>query len=284
MTPGTHRFIDELSAGVRQRGMGSLLEIHSHYLDQLEVAPRVDRVYDFALPPLVLHALYTGSATALRRWLAMSPRNAITVLDTHDGIGVVDVGPRGDLPGLLGDRQIDELVEGIHTYSDGESRLATGAAATNLDLYQVNCTYYSALGGDDDRYLLARLVQFLSPGIPQVYYAGLLAARNDMELLKRTGHGRDINRPYYTGDAIARELARPVVRRLLDLMRWRNEHPAFDGQFTVGGDDGTLQLGWHRDGAAIEARLDLARASFTVRETLADATRTIDDWDAFGPP
>ena len=54
-------------------------------------------------------------------------------------------------------------------------RLATGAAAANVDLYQVNCTFYDALGRDDDRYLLARALQFWTPGIPQVYYVGLLA-------------------------------------------------------------------------------------------------------------
>ena len=85
------------------------MEIHSHYLEQIEIATQVDWVYDFALPPLVLHALYTGDARRLKEWLEMSPRNAITVLDTHDGIGVIDVGadrksPNGP-PGLLSSRR-----------------------------------------------------------------------------------------------------------------------------------------------------------------------------------
>nr|UVY99314.1 sucrose phosphorylase [Agrobacterium fabrum] len=52
--------------------------------------------------------------------------------------------------------------------------MATGTAASNLDLYQVNCTYYDALGRNDDDYLIARAIQFFAPGIPQVYYVGLL--------------------------------------------------------------------------------------------------------------
>ena len=150
MIPETFAFIRELTEQARARGIEVLVEIHSYYREQIEIAKHVDRVYDFALPPLILHALYTGDARRLRRWLEISPRNAITVLDTHDGIGVIDAGadrknPQAS-PGLLAPEEIDALVETIHQRSDGESRQATGAAASNLDLYQVNCTYYDALG------------------------------------------------------------------------------------------------------------------------------------------
>ena len=94
------------------------------------------------------------------------PRNAVTVLDTHDGIGVIDVGAdRADrsLAGLLGDGEIDALVRAIHANSDGTSARATGGAASNVDLYQVNCTFYDALGRDDVRYLLARALQCSRP-------------------------------------------------------------------------------------------------------------------------
>lgn len=281
MTDDTYRFISEIGAEVRSRRMSSLLEVHSHYSHQQTAAATTDRVYDFALPPLVLHALYTGSADQLRAWLRISPRNAITVLDTHDGIGVIDVGTAGDQAGLLTPSQIDELVEGIHRASSGESRLATGEAASNLDLYQVNCSYYSALGCDDDRYLLARLIQLLSPGIPQIYYAGLLAARNDMELLASTGTGRDINRPYYQRSQIDNELQRPVVQRLLGLARFRNSHPAFAGEFSVGGDEYTLHLGWADGDATIDARIDVAAGTFTLEHSYDSSRLTIDDWDAF---
>lgn len=283
MTPETRRFMADLGEEIRRRGMESLLEIHSYYADQIEIAPLVDRVYDFALPPLILHGLYTGSAAALRAWLAISPRNAVTVLDTHDGIGVIDVGPAGDRPGLLSTAQIDALVEGIHASTGGESREATGAAASNLDLYQVNATYYSALGRDDNRYLLARLIQFLSPGIPQVYYAGLLALPNEMELLARTGVGRDINRPYLERDKIEENLDRPVVRHLLDLIRFRNTHPGFGGDFSLreSGGDNVLELGWESPGAGIEARIDLAGSEFELMLTGDGKKIRITDWEGF---
>lgn len=257
MTPETFAFIDEFTAAAHERGLEVLVEIHAHHRTQMEIASAVDRVYDFALPPLLLHTLYSGDAGALRRWLDIRPANAVTVLDTHDGIGVIDVGPEGDAPGLLTAPQIDVLVEGIHEHSEGASRRATGAAASNLDLYQVNCTYYDALGRDDAAYLLARAVQVFVPGIPQVYYVGALAGHNDLALLERTGVGRDINRHRYTEAEISADSARPAVRAQKELFVLRNTHPAFAGECSVAGQGGELSLAWVHGEARATLRVDL---------------------------
>ncbi len=272
MTPQTFDFIDRLTAKARALGMTVLVEIHAHFERQVAIGARVDRVYDFALPPLLLHALYTGRADPLRRWLEVRPTNAVTVLDTHDGIGVIDVGAdqMGDRrPGLLTPDDIDALVDGIHSHARDQSRKASGWAASNVDVYQVNCTYYDALGCDDAAYLLARAVQFFTPGIPQVYYVGLLAGTNDMELLARTGVGRDINRHHYTRDEIDRDLAKPVVRALLDLIHLRNTHPAFSGTFEAGGNGSRLVLTWTHEqaSAVLEADLDARTARITATDT-----------------
>jgi len=146
-------------------------------------------------------------------------------------------------------------------------------------LYQVNATFFSALGCDDNRYLIARLIQFLSPGIPQVYYAGLLAASNDMGLLEETGVGRDINRPHFTASQIATEMQRPVVRHLVNMARFRNTHPAFDGTFHLGmGPEAELRLEWIAQSASIKARIDLATRTFSIDETHGSTHRTITDW------
>ena len=276
MTPQTFDFIGDLTARARERGAEVLVEIHSHFERQVAIAARVDRVYDFALPPLLLHSLYTGDAAALRRWLDVRPANAVTVLDTHDGIGVVDVGPdqiEEGRPGLLTPEQVDALVEGIHTRSGGQSRQATGWAASNVDIYQVNCTYYDALGGDDDAYVLARAVQLFVPGVPQIYYVGLLAGRNDMELLARTGVGRDINRHHYTREEIEEDLDRPVVRRLLELIRLRNTHPAFDGAFRADGEGSAVVLTWESGEHRATLEADLATRSLRIDATPAPAGR-----------
>lgn len=275
MTPDTFAFIDELTARAHEREIEVLVEVHSYWRKQVEIACNVDRVYDFALPPLVLHALYTGNGDRLRHWCEIRPHNAVTVLDTHDGIGVIDVGPdTSDVHhlGLLAAEEIDELVEGIHEHSHGSSRLATGAAASNVDLYQVNCTFFDALGANDQTYLIARLLQLWLPGVPQVYYVGLLAGHNDVELLHRTGVGRDINRHHYTREEIDQALARPVVQQLLALLRLRNTHPAFDGAWELlEGERHQLGMRWQRDAALAELRVDLATRSFAV--TLHDGDR-----------
>jgi sucrose phosphorylase len=277
MTPETFHFIDEITDWCRDRGLEVLVEVHSYYEQQIDIADQVDRVYDFALPPLVLHALTASDADPLLAWLRIRPHNAVTVLDTHDGIGVIDVGAdatdRSRL-GLLTPTQIDALVETIHANSGDTSRRATGAAASNVDLYQVNCTYFDALARDDARYLAARAIQFWTPGIPQVYYVGLLAGANDMELLGRSGVGRDVNRHHYTLAEVDADLQRPVVEALGRLIRFRNRHPAFDGSFAAEGSGSWLRMTWTHGSESAALDVDLGSGAATVTWTDAVETRT----------
>ena len=275
MMPETFAFIDRFAAEARALGIEVLVEIHAYHQRQIEIASRVDWVYDFALPPLVLHAFHFGTAEPLKRWIGIRPANALTVLDTHDGIGVIDIGADGTdregQPGLVPPDELDALVESIHANSQGQSRQATGAAASNLDLYQVNCTFYDALGRDDRAYLLARAVQFFLPGVPQVYYVGLLAGENDMDLLARTGVGRDINRHHYGPGEVQAALQRPVVQALCRLIRLRNTHPAFQGTFTLHGSDGqVLDLGWRHGDAQARLRVDFATREHHLEVSEAD--------------
>ncbi|MGY5612469.1 sucrose phosphorylase [Vibrio brasiliensis] len=264
MTDEAFAFIDQLSKQANVLGMETVAEIHSYYKTQVEVAKKVNRVYDFALPPLILHSLFKQNVDALVSWLQISPRNCLTVLDTHDGIGIIDAGPQGDKPGLLSADEIDHLVESIHANSNGESRKATGAAASNVDLYQVNCTYYDALGRDDLLYMFARAIQFFSPGVPQVYYGGLLAMQNDMDLLEKTNVGRDINRPYLTEMLVESRLKAPVVKGLCQLIKLRNGSSAFDGEFVVKGFGSQLALYWEKGTEEAILRLDLAKLQGTI--------------------
>jgi sucrose phosphorylase len=253
--------------------MEVLVEVHGHYQTQVDVARQVDWVYDFALPALVLHALYTRDATPLRRWLEIRPHNAITVLDTHDGIGVADAG------GLLAQDALDALIETIHLRSRGESRLASGGAARNVDASQINCTFYDALGRRDSEYLVARAIQCFVPGIPQIYYVGLLAGTNDLDLLRRTGEGRDINRHYFTPIELQRALAQPVVQSLLALLRIRNTHAAFQGAFHVKAADAMrLALVWEQGTAFARLDVDLAEMEAAVTCSAEGASATTLAW------
>jgi sucrose phosphorylase len=270
MIPQTYQFIRKLSRAAKANGMEVLVEIHSHYQKQIAVAAHVDRVYDFALPPLVLHAIFRGTPEYLKKWLEISPRNAVTVLDTHDGIGVIDVGPEivddKYCEGILPESEIREVAETIHRRSHGESRRATGVSARNLDLYQINCTFYDALGRRDGEYLLARALQFFAPGIPQVYYVGMLAGHNDIARLEKTGVGRDINRHAFTAEEIRLQMQLPVVKGLCRLIRFRNAHPAFQGAFSIpdADVDTRLRLRWSTESEWAELEADFQTRDFTI--------------------
>ncbi|MDE2251940.1 MAG: sucrose phosphorylase [Gammaproteobacteria bacterium] len=270
MLPETYEFIAGFARQAQALGIEVLVEIHSHYRKQIEIASRVDWVYDFALPPLLLHAQAFRTAACLQEWIRIRPRNALTVLDTHDGIGIIDIGAdasdRAGRPGLVPPAELDELVEIIHRRTQGESRRATGAAASNLDLYQVNCTFYDAMGRDRRGYLLARAIQFFLPGVPQVYYVGLLAGQNDMALLARTGVGRDINRHYYSPAELESQLRTPVVAALLELIRLRNLHPAFGGAFNLGDTPAEqLALYWRQGTHYAQLEADFTTGSWRLR-------------------
>lgn len=273
MLPQTFDFIAEFASRAKALGIEVLVEVHSYFRRQIEIARHVDWVYDFALPPLVLHALLSRTALPLRRWIGMRPNNALTVLDTHDGIGIIDIGadtsvpaPERDAhPGLVAPEELDAMVETIHRNSGGYSRRASGTAASNLDLYQVNCTYYDALGRNDRAYLIARAIQFFLPGVPQVYYVGLLAGENDTTLLQRTGVGRDINRHHYERAEIDAALQRPVVQDLVDLIRLRNSHPAFAGSFELDdGDADGLAMRWRLGAVWIELNVGLTAHTLLI--------------------
>lgn len=150
-----------------------------------------------------------------------------TTLDTHDGIGVVDV------KDILTDEEIDYASNELYKVGANVKRKYSSAEYNNLDIYQINSTYYSALGDDDVKYFLARLIQAFAPGIPQVYYVGLLAGKNDLKLLEETKEGRNINRHYYSNEEIAKEVQRPVVKALLNLFSFRNRSEAFDLEGTT---------------------------------------------------
>lgn len=268
MIEETFDFIDVLTKKAHDRDMAVLVEIHSFYKTQINIAAKVDYVYDFALPVLVLDTLFNKDASNLKKWLAVSPRNAITVLDTHDGIGVVDVASEGDQAGLIENARLDKIVDQIHLNSKGDSLKATGEAASNLDLYQVNCTYFDALGRDEKAYLMARAIQFFVPGIPQVYYVGLFAGENDMGLLSKTNVGRDINRHYYLKTEIEQELQRPFIQQLTQLMRFRNTHPAFEGEFELlSTANDLLHIRWTKGADFAELQLNLNKQEMNIRSS-----------------
>ena len=257
--------LNEVRAEAAKYQVELLPEIHEHYSIQMKIADHDYFVYDFALPMVVLFSLYSGKANRLANWLKMSPMKQFTTLDTHDGIGVVDARD------LLTDEELDYTSEQLYKVGANVKRVYSSEKYNNLDIYQINSTYYSALGNDDSSYLLSRILQCFAPGIPQIYYVGLLAGENDIELLEATKEGRNINRHYYTLEEIENEVERPVVKQLLSLLRFRNTSKAFDleGKFEIlTPDESTIEIVRTSADQQTKARLvaNLATKEYTIEE------------------
>lgn len=252
---------------LRKAGAQMLPEIHENYTIQLKMAEKGYWVYDFALPTLLLHALHFGRADRLIHWLNICPHKQFTTLDTHDGIGLVDV------VGLLGEEEIDATQEVVDRLTADAKPYIPFPSVVRIpgkpvQRYQMMTTYYSALGCDDRAYLLARAVQLFTPGIPQVYYVGLLAGENDLEGMKTSSDPRTLNRHSFTEPEIQGATEKPVVKQLLEILRFRNDCPAFDGDFTVNQGDGSgkLCMTWTNKDCLATLSADLKEKSFCITQ------------------
>jgi len=262
--PEIYAFLDWIIEVADSFGLIVLPEVHDGYATHEKLATHGYRTYDFVLPGLLLHALETGSATRLRDHLDRSPERQFTMLDCHDGIPV-----RPDLDGILEPQDMLRLADLVKRQGGNVNRILSEAHADgDVDVHQLNCTYYSALDCDDDRYVAARAIQLFARGVPQIYYVGLLAGENDHRAVDESGEGRSINRHDYTTTEVETAVRRPVVQRVLDLVRLRNSEPAFSGRLDVSTvDPATLRLTWRLGDDVCELEVDLRSggASITTR-------------------
>jgi hypothetical protein len=270
--PGTWDLLAKVKALADARGLILLPEIHSSYAEGVHT--RISELgyltYDFFTPGLVIDAFENRDASVLKRWIAeLVSRGIRTVnmLGCHDGIPVLD------LAGLLPEERIRSLIDVIVSRGGYVKDLH---GAKNV-YYQVNATYYSALGASDDRLLLARAIQLFLPGKPQVWYLDLFAGPNDHEAVARAGEGghKEINRTNLDAAAIAAGLELPVVRRQLELLRFRNTFPAFgfDAICEVADTaDDRLVITWTNNGASARLEADLGTERFTITATDASGT------------
>jgi sucrose phosphorylase len=239
-----------------------LPEIHAEYEIQSRLAQKGYWIYDFILPYAILEALITKSGQKLKEYLRVRPHNQFTMLDCHDGIPV-----KPDLNGLYQSEVAREVVD-IALQRGANLSLIYSPAHKDpdgFDVHQIRCTYYSILDCNDSAYLIARAIQFFTPGIPQVYYVGLLAGKNDSEAVAQTGEGREINRHNYSIEEIDQEVARPVVKKLIELIQFRNTHPAFNGHFEIGTcEDDSLILTWNNQGNYARLSIDLSKLTAEI--------------------
>lgn len=279
--PGKRNFLNEpdtwdVLARVRAiadgLGLTLLPEIHASYAEQihLRLAQQGYPCYDFFLPGLLIDALERASGEMLVRWAREQREQGIqtvTMLGCHDGI------PLLDLKGLLPEAQIERLI-GIVV---GRGGLVKDLHGQKNMYYQVNATYFSALGEDERKLLLARAIHLFMPGKPQVWYLDLFAGRNDLAAVKGAAGHKEINRTDLSAAQVEEALARPVVRDQLTLLRLRNTCPAFfagAGMDIAQTGEAGLYIRWRGDGCTATLEADLRTLAFAVYTADAQGTRT----------
>ena len=273
--PGTWEYLERLRSIAQKHGLTIFPEIHAEYGAGIheEIAHEGYPIYDFFFPGLVIDALDRGSNEALLRWIRdIEARNlqTINMLGCHDGIPVLDL--RGKhvngtyRPGLLDDELIDATVDRI-IERGGMTKTLYGPDGRKIDYYQVNATFFSALGEDEQKLRLARAIQMFMPGLPQVWYLDLFAGTNDYAAAERgrtAGH-KEINRTTLKLIDIEEGLKRSIVRDQLDLIRLRNVSPAFTGEINIHkSEPHQLHISWLHQDATATLKANLRTHNFTV--------------------
>ncbi|MCR2770935.1 sugar phosphorylase [Enterobacter kobei] len=167
-------------------------------------------VYQFSLPPLVLHAVHRQDVKALCQWagslaLPSTKTTWFNFLSSHDGIGL------NPLRGILPESEILSLVEKLQ--QEGALVNWKNNPDGTRSPYEINVTYLDALSSQDSpdderiaRFILAHAVLLSFPGVPAVYIQSILGSRNDYEGVERLGYNRAINRKKYTAGQVDLEL------------------------------------------------------------------------------
>ena len=283
--PGTWEYLERLQGIAQKYDLILLPEIHSQYGNKLheEVANEGFPIYDFFLPGLVIDALDRGTNKHLLRWireLVAKNIKTINMLGCHDGIPVLDlsgISNGATQKGLLSDKQIDAVIEKVLSRG-GRVKNLYGPDGKKISYYQVNATYFSALGEDERKLRLARAIQLFTPGIPQVWYLDLFAGTNNYEAADRrvAGGHKEINRTSLKPYDIEHGLKQIVVRDQLDLIKLRNTSPAFAGELEISDSpDHVLELTWTNGDFTASLYADLIKFSFNVRYRDADRVETL---------
>ncbi len=241
--PGTWEYLDKIKKIAQQYNLLLLPEIHAEFGLGLheEVAKEGYYIYDFFFPGLVIHTLETASNKALIAWvneINVKGYNSVNMLGCHDGIPVLDLKGKNNQgiyqKGLLSDDEIDFIMNTIMERG-GRVKNLYDAAGNKISYYQINATFFSALGENEQKLLLARAIQMFMPGIPQVWYLDIFAGKNDYQAADKGGSGghKEINRTTLTLKDIEKGLSEKIVLNQLEIMRLRNTLSAFSGKLRI---------------------------------------------------
>ena len=243
--PQTHRIIQFLRAALNEVAphVHLITETNMPHPDNISYfgdgTDEAQLVYNFALPPLILHTFHTGDARALSSWAKtlILPSNQTTFfnfLASHDGIGL------NPARGILSNEEIDSLVRKAIEHNGLISNKQNPDGSQSP--YEMNINYFDALSNPNknksldlqvDRFIASQAIMLSLVGVPGIYFHSLFGSRGWIEGVKQTRHNRTINREKCNLDVLQNELANEnslrskVFRRYRHLLLARRSSPAF---------------------------------------------------------
>ena len=262
--PDTWEVLEKVKKLADEFNVSLLPEIHASYKEKIyeTVANKGYMTYDFFLPGLLIYAIEHKNGEVLAKWakeIQDKKIRVVNMLGCHDGI------PLLDLKGILSDEDIEEMIQTIV----GRGGYVKDLHGAKNMYYQVNATYYSALGEDDKKMLFARAIQMFMPGKPQVWYLDLFAGKNDHEAVKRAGAGghKEINRTNLSLEQIEAAMGKEVVQKQLELLRLRNTNPAFgfDSNLDIKTNGSVMTFTWTNGEHSISLDADFADYSYSIK-------------------
>lgn len=273
--PGTWDYLERIKQIATKNNLMLLPEIHAEYGLHLhdEVANEGYPIYDFFLPGLTIHTIENKTSKALLSWakeIISKGYKTVNMLGCHDGIPVLDLKGKevnGQYnKGLLEDNEIEGIMNTI-IERGGRVKNLYDPAGNKISYYQVNATFFSALGEDEQKLLLARAIQLFMPGIPQVWYLDLFAGKNNYEAADNGGSAghKEINRTTLTMETIEEGLKTAIVKNQLEIIRLRNTSNAFLGTVAINDAfEDRIDIKWTNDTTIAHLEANLKTYNFTI--------------------
>nr|WP_315139869.1 glycosidase [uncultured Flavobacterium sp.] len=284
--PGTWEYLERIKKIAEQNNLMLLPEIHAEYGLHLhdEVADKGYYIYDFFLPGLAIHTIENKSSKALLTWakeIIAKGYKTVNMLGCHDGIPVLDLKGKevngAYNKGLLEDTEIESIMNKIMERG-GRVKNLYDPSGNKISYYQINATFFSALGEDEQKLLLARVIQMFMPGIPQVWYLDIFAGKNNYEAADNGGSAghKEINRTTLTMHDIEQGVKTEVVKKQLEIMHLRNTSTAFSGHVEINDTvDAIIDVKWVNGDTVAHLKANLQTYGFTIEHTENGVTNTM---------
>lgn len=276
--PGTWHYLQRIKEIADKNDLILLPEIHAEYGLNLhdEVAKEGYQIYDFFLPGLMIHTLETSSSKAILTWakeIINKGYKTVNMLGCHDGIPVLDLKGKEVNgiynKGLLEDSEIESIMNKI-IERGGRVKNLYDPSGKKISYYQVNATFFSALGENNQKMLLARAIQMFMPGIPQVWYLDVFAGKNDYKAADKGGSAghKEINRTTLSLKNIEEGLKKDIVKNQLEIMRLRNTLKAFSGAIKINEvSDDEIDISWTFNKEFAQLKANLKTYTFIINYT-----------------